>query len=65
MVKRFIDEIVINNQELVEPVVKGIEATPNLEVEIYEKPKIDLDRNRAIPGETVVALKIFKHEFFN
>lgn len=61
--KRFIDEIIINNPELVEPIVKGIEATPNLEVELYEKDTFDMNRNCKVPGGITTMLKVFKNEY--
>ena len=59
--KRFIGEITADDQELFAPVVRGLEEA-GYEVEMYEKDKFDLDRNRPCHGEKVAMLKIFKHE---
>ena len=60
--KRFIDEIMVNNQEIFSPVIKGLEEA-GYEVEMYEKDKFDLNTNRACLGEKVAMLKVFKHEY--
>lgn len=60
--KRFIDEIVVNNQEIIAAVVNGLEDA-GYEVEMYEKDKFDMNTNRHVLGEKTAMLKVFKHEF--
>lgn len=65
--KRFIGEIVIENPELVRPVVKGIETCGEcMEVELHEKERLDptMARGSTLPG-VVSILKIYKNEFID
>lgn len=61
--KRFVGEIVIENPELVRPIVKGIETYGgSMEVELHEKEKVDMNRGCTLPG-VITMLKIYKNEF--
>lgn len=59
--RRFIDEIRVNNKDLALKIASLLESA-DYSVDYEEKRAYDIDRNRSSAEETVV-LKIYKHEF--
>lgn len=59
--RKFIDEIRVNNKDLALKIASLLEGA-DYSVDYEEKRNFDIDRNRSSSEETVV-LKIYKHEF--